>query len=178
MYKETWHEFLPIFKEFSFSDEELKYSLEINMNRTMIIFSEKMHLELQKTFNAEKGGDGKNSTTEKEALVFLDNNIVMGQKIPSLCFSEIHQLIVFTSLRLKLEKKERVENTRMLIVKITKEYLEKKGVLRSNFKISSFYDKGVYYLKVNKKKNKISLNKKELEEELESLKIKLNISIV
>ena len=178
MYKDTWHEFLPIFKEFSFTEEDLKYNLEISMERTIISFSEKMSLELQKTFNVEKEEETKNTSPEKESLSFLDENIVMGRTIPSLCFSEIQQLMVFTVQRLKKEKKERIVNTRKLIVQITKEYLENKEILRANFKIRSFYEKGIYYLKINQKKNKISIKKKEIEKELESLKINLDISII
>lgn len=177
MYKDTWHEFLPIFREFSFTEEDLKYDLEISMERTIISFSEKMCLELQKTFNMEKEEKVENEQREKENISFLDENIVMVKTIPSLCFSEIQQLMVFTVQRLKKEKKERIVNTRKLIVQIAKEYLKNKEILRSNFKISSFYEKGVYYLKINKKKNKISISKKELGKELESLKINLIISI-
>ncbi|MDA3839943.1 MAG: hypothetical protein PF572_02535 [Patescibacteria group bacterium] len=176
MYENTWIKFLSIFKEFSFDDDDREFSTKIDMRSTFIQFSEKMYLEIQKTFNDEQRDVNKK---KNKKILFLDNNQILLDMIPSFAFSEMQLLMVLTFARLSKEKEERVINTRALIIVVTKKYLNNIGASGDNMRITAFYDKGTYYLKiVNKSRIKKKLNKKKLRKDLEKLNVKIEISFL
>ena len=181
MYQDTWKELLPSFKEFSFKEGDLDFALKVDMESTVIEFQEKMFLELYKSFNNRRNG-AKNFLNQKKVIIFLDNNQIILKTIPSFAFSVMQELMVSTLFRLDKEKSERVEKTRLLLIEMVGDFLLKKEFslefIKKNFKITSWYKKGEYSLKiVRNKKIKNNFNKEEIKNNFNFLKIKLNIDL-
>ena len=152
MFVPLWEEQLRGFSEFSFSEKELKFHVEISMRSINLGLERKLYENLFRTYAMQKSKILIKTSTKKNVFVFTRNGSQIAvNAIPSLASIMIQILITLTRERLSKEKYNRIIAAKSKIKETIQNILINGSYtteeVEEKLKVEIFYKKGVYNVK-------------------------------